>query len=61
MIKVKANQSNRTFTIRKYDNSKLVSKYRTLPMSNDEFENAKYYTSSDWQNFLNNEFYLALK
>jgi len=37
-IKVKANQSLRTFTIRKYINEKLFVKYRTIELNQDEFD-----------------------
>lgn len=47
-IKVKANYSARTFTIRTE-----IAKYRTHPMSKDEFRTALYDTADDWQNFLN--------
>jgi hypothetical protein len=36
-IKVAANQSKRTFTIRKYIDGKLFAKYRTYPMSQQDF------------------------
>jgi hypothetical protein len=54
MITIKAtpNRSKRTFTLRKYSNNKLVSKYRTLPMTRKEFEDAEYNTISDWQDFI---------
>lgn len=54
-IKATANKSKRTFTLRKYSNNKLISKYRTLPMSREEFEEAEYNTSGDWQDFIFNE------
>ncbi len=46
-IKVTANQSKRTFTIRKDG-----SKYRTYPVSRIEFEEMEDYTESDWRNYL---------
>ena len=51
-IKATANKIKRTFTLRKYSKNKLVSKYRTLPMSREEFEDAQYNTSADWQDFI---------
>lgn len=47
-IKVSANQSKRTFTIRK--NS---SKYRSYPMRKEDFNHAwRNWTGNDWSNFL---------
>ena len=46
-IKVSSNKRNRTFTIRVNG-----SKYRTLPMSNEEFNDADYRTENDWRAFL---------
>lgn len=46
-IKVSSNKRNRTFTIRVNG-----SKYRTLPMSKQEFNDADYRTQNDWINFL---------
>lgn len=56
-----ANQSKRTFTlrIRYFDGSQ--SKYRTLPMSKQDFNNCLYNSSSDWQNFLNYGAYYKVK
>jgi arsenate reductase-like glutaredoxin family protein len=44
---VSTNYSLRTFTI--YTES---AKYRTLKMSQDEFNDAMHNTGKDWQNFL---------
>lgn len=52
-IKVKGNQSARTFTIRTES-----GKYRTLPFSRDEFNHAdRFWTGQDWQNFLKTDEY----
>jgi len=51
-IKVASNQSTRTFTIRKYIDGKLFAKYRTIPMSKNEFESSENDTQNDWANFL---------
>lgn len=52
-IKVSANQSKRTFTIRT-----SAAKYRTLPMSKAEFNNAnRNWTGNDWQQFLKTDEY----
>jgi hypothetical protein len=47
------NYSKKTFTLRKYDErGKFISKYRTLPMSQDDFDENEYNGSDDWANFL---------
>ncbi len=52
-LTVTANQSKRTFTIRKYDeNGKLFSKYRTFQKTKDEFEELKNCTPNDWERLL---------
>ena len=56
-IVVKANQSKRTFTIRKIINGKLFAKYRTLPMSQQEFDNEEMNTDNDWREFLKSDDY----
>jgi len=56
-IKVKSNKSNRTFTIRKYIGSKLFAKYRTIEMSQEEFENEEMNTENDWKQFLKSDDY----
>lgn len=47
-IKVTANQSKRTFTIRTE-----YGKYRTIQFSQPEFDSMEYNTESDWKQFLN--------
>ena len=48
-----ANERNKTFTLRAYDEQgKLVAKYRTLPTSKQEFELDKLNTINDWLNYL---------
>jgi len=56
-IKVTANQSKRTFTIRKYIDGKLFTKYRTLPMNQDEFDREEMNTENDWKQFLKSDDY----
>ena len=46
-MKITSNKSKRTFTIRKED-----SKFRTLQMSRDEFDECEYNTTEDWKYFL---------
>lgn len=55
-IDVKANQQKRTFTIRVPG-----SKYRTTPMSQEEFDNAEYWTNQDWEQFLKTDEYYLVK
>jgi hypothetical protein len=54
-ITAKANKSKRTFTIRKYVNGKLFSKYKTTAMSKEEFSSSEHNTWGDWKDFLKNE------
>ena len=56
-IEVTANQSARTFTIRKFVDGKLHSKYRTTQMSKEEFEDCECNTQSDWNEFLKSDSY----
>ena len=58
-IKVVANQSKRTFTIRKYIEGKFFVKYRTTTMSKEEFESSEMSTENDWKYFLRstNDYY----
>jgi hypothetical protein len=51
-IKVKANKSKRTFTIRING-----SKYRTYPMSKEEFQSESNNTANDWKQFLRSDDY----
>jgi len=54
-IKVAENRSKRTFTI-----VTDASRYRTFPMSKDEFESARHNTGQDWQQFLNGSDYYKI-
>ena len=56
-IKVSANQSKRTFTIRTYIDGKLFAKYRTVPMRKTVFESTEYNTETDWKQFLKSDDY----
>lgn len=59
-IKVAANKSKRTFTIRTYINGVLSSKYRTFTFSKEEFETESNNTENDWKQFLkSNDYYLV--
>ena len=52
-ITVAANQSNRTFTIRKKYSDGFKVKYRTIQMSQEDFDSEERNTEGDWRNFLN--------
>ncbi len=56
-LKVTANQSKRTFTIRKFDDGELVAKYRTNQMSQYEFDREEMNTESDWKQFMKSDDY----
>ena len=60
IIKAVANQKNRTFTIRKYIDGKLFSKYRTNQLSKEEFESCEHNTENDWKQFLKSDDYYKL-
>lgn len=52
-IKVRSNQSKRTFTI-----VTSSGKYRTYPMTKEEFRSCEHNTGNDWNNFLkSNDYY----
>lgn len=50
------NHSKRTFTIRT-----ATSKFRTLPMSKNEFRECLRNTANDWQNLLKYDSYYLIK
>lgn len=57
-LKVTANHSMRTFTIRKFINGKLFAKYRTIQLSKSEFDSELHNTQNDWFQFLkSNDYY----
>ena len=60
-IKATPNHSKNTFTIRKYNKGKLTSKYRTMPLSNEEFESCENNTETDWKQFLKTNDYYTVK
>ena len=60
-LKVKANQSKRTFTIRKYIDGEFFVKYRTIQMSQDEFDSNEMNTENDWKQFLKSDDYYEVK
>lgn len=60
-IKVTANESARTFTIRTYVDGKLTAKYRTIKFSREEFESESNNTENDWKTFLKSSDYYLVK
>lgn len=44
------NRRARTYTIRAYENGKLIAKYRSNPQSKEEF--SEHWTENDIRNFL---------
>lgn len=50
-IKATPNYSKRTYTIRKYEKGKTITKYRTIPLSKEEFESCEHNTANDWKQF----------
>jgi hypothetical protein len=60
-IKVTANESSRTFTIRTYVDGKLSNKYRTIKLSKEEFQSEINNTENDWKEFLKSSDYYLVK
>lgn len=60
-LKVTSNKSAKTFTLRFTYNDGDKIKYRTLPMSGEEFEDAEYWTKNDWIQFLKTDEYYIVK
>ncbi len=54
-LKVSSNKSARTYTIK----TESV-KYRTFPMSRQEFNDCSHMTGQDWQNFLKGSDYYKI-
>lgn len=52
-ITAKANEKTKTFDIVKVWSDGTFITYRTIKIAKQEFENMKYNTVNDWQNFLN--------
>tara|TARA_R110000796_G_scaffold98394_2_gene205832 strand:+ start:812 stop:1012 length:201 start_codon:yes stop_codon:yes gene_type:complete len=51
-IKATANQSLMRFTLRCYENEVLYAKYKTVFMTQEEFNSAEFWTENDWKQFL---------
>ena len=56
-----ANHSQRTFTIRAYSEGKVYAKYRTIIMSQNEFDLNVLNTVNDWNHFLKSSDYYPVK
>jgi hypothetical protein len=56
-MRVSANHSARTFTIRKESGIK----YRTVKLSKEEFNSCLYNTENDWKQFLTSSDYYLVK
>lgn len=54
-LRISSNKSNRTFTIRTES-----GKYRTTPMSQEEFNSCENNTGNDWQQFLKSDDYYRI-
>ena len=55
-INATPNHSKRTYTIRTSS-----GKYRTLPMSKEEFNSCRHNTANDWNQFLKSNDYYKVK
>ena len=55
------NYTKRTFTIRIFIKGKLNNKYRTIKLSNQEFETELNNTENDWRQFLKSNNYFLVK
>lgn len=56
IIKVAANHSKRTFTIKTES-----ATFRTIPLSKEEFETELYNTGNDWAQFLKGSDYYKVR
>jgi hypothetical protein len=54
MIKANPNYHLKTFTIRKIENGKTISKFKTPKMNKNEFWQCVYNTENDWKDYLKN-------
>ena len=54
---IRTNRQKRTYTIRRYDNGKVTTKYRSNPQSKEEY--SEHWTENDIKNFLkySNDYY----
>ena len=59
---IKTNEQKRTATIRVYEGSVLIARYRTLPFSKEDFKAVSHWSENDIKNFLrfeNGSYYLV--
>lgn len=61
IIKVVANHSARTFTLRIVYPDGSKTKYRTIPLSKEEFNSNLHNTINDWNQFLKSDDYYRVK
>ena len=61
IITATPNKKNRTFTIRQYNKTELISKYRTIKMNKQEFNSNLYNTFNDWRNFFKSDEYYIIR
>lgn len=62
-LKATPNYNKRTFTIRvisKEPNGVHYTKYRTIPLPQDEFNSCLYNTDADWNQFLRSDEYTII-
>ena len=55
IVIISSHKTNRTYTI-KTDSGK----YKTFPMSKEEFNEAEYWTGNDWNQFLKGDDYARI-
>lgn len=60
-IEATANHAKRTFTLRTFYNSVQSTKYRTIPLSKEEFKSCLNNTENDWKEFLKSDDYYEVK
>lgn len=56
-LKVTANHSAKTFTLRFYYEDGSIVKYRTIRLPKEEFDSCLYNTTGDWEQFLKSDDY----
>ncbi len=61
IIRASTNFSRRTFTLRCYYKDGSMVKYRTYPLSSEEFKSCLHNTNNDWLEFLKSNDYYEVK
>lgn len=56
IIKVTSNKAKRYFTLW----TSTGNKYRTIPMSKEEFQSCEHNTDNDWKHFLKSDEYYSI-